>query len=149
MIGCIGTPVVLVFWLWDYLNWRSELHSDTPKIAFEQFKSLYVIAPEKWSQTYRGLFYLEKKETGDYFRSITTIETLVEFKTYHDYKQFLRFMSDIKKKKTDLKRLRKEAELVNSWQRDINNYREKANAELKEIAERIKYEQTQTQETEN
>lgn len=43
-------------------------------------------------------------------------------------------------KKINLARLKKEAELANNWQEDINRYRKKANAELKEMAERIKNE---------
>ena len=142
IVGVIVSVVLLIGFLWSYCDWHESINPSSPKITFNHFKNLYAIAPKKWVWTsHEGLVYIKEREGEDLFRYDSLIvRTPVEFKTYRDWYRFWRFKKRLDKKKINLARLQKEAELANDWQEDINRYRKKANAELKEMAERIKYE---------
>lgn len=143
-VGVIIGVLLLTGFICSYCDWHESINSSSPKITFNQFKNLYAIAPKKWVWTsHEGLVYIKEREGEDLFRYDSRfVRTPVEFKTYRDWYCFCRFKKRLDTKKINLARLKKEAELVNNWQEDINRYRKKANAELKEMAERIKNEQT-------
>ena len=136
--------LLLIGFIWSYCDWHESINFSSPKITFNQFKNLYAIAPKKWVWTsHEGLVYIKEREGEDLFRYDSRfVRTPVEFKTYRDWYRFWRFKKRLDKKKINLARLQKEAELANNWQEDIDRYRKKTNAELKEMAERIKNEQT-------
>lgn len=144
IMGVIVGALLLIGFIWSYCDWHESINSSSPKITFNQFKNLYAIAPKKWVWTsHEGLVYIKEREGDDLFRYDSRfVRTPVEFKTYRDWCRFCRFEKRLDKKKINLARLQKEAELANNWQEDIDRYRKKTNAELKEMAERIKNEQT-------
>ena len=144
IMGVIVSVLLLIGFIWSYCDWHESINSSSPKITFNQFKNLYAIAPKKWVWTSQeGLVYIKEREGEDLFRYDSRfVRTPVEFKTYRDWYRFCRFKKRLDTKKINLARLQKEAELANNWQEDINRYRKKTNAELKEMAERIKNEQT-------
>lgn len=144
IVGVIIGVLLLTGFICSYCDWHESINSSSPKITFNQFKNLYAIAPKKWVWTsHEGLVYIKEREGEDLFRYDSRfVRTPVEFKTYRDWYRFCRFKKRLDTKKINLARLKKEAELANNWQEDINRYRKKANAELKEMAERIKNEQT-------
>lgn len=142
IVGVIVGFLLLIEFICSYCDWHEYIDPSSPKITFNQFKNLYAIAPKKWVYTsHEGLVYIKEREGENLFRyDNRVIRTPVGFKTYRDWCRFWKFKKRLDKEKIDLARLKKEAELANNWQEDINRYRKKANAELKEMAERIKNE---------
>lgn len=82
------------------------------------------------------LFYLERDDDGELRKKIR-----VQFSSYSEYRKFENFVYSEKSRQDALKKLRLEGDLINSLQKDIDEYRKKTNVELKAMKEKIEAEQ--------
>lgn len=129
-------------------SWRNAQKPTSPKYTFAQFRNLYAIAPDNWRYKLPGtmeleldekfipLFYLERDDDGELRKKIR-----VQFSSYSEYRKFENFVYSEKSRQDALKKLRLEGDLINSLQKDIDEYRKKTNVELKAMKEKIEAEQ--------
>ena len=106
----IGFFPVVLFW---FLAWNDSRSSSYLKIKFKQFLTMYRINPNKWWLSEDGNVIYE-----DYAENIYQ-------NFYFSPIDFLRYEFFYKKKKKS-----KWEKVIISWQKDINDYREKYTEEL-------------------
>lgn len=106
------------FWL---LTWSDSRSSSYLKIKFKQFLTMYRINPDKWWLYEDGHVVYEDDAKNIYQQF------------YFSPIDFLRYMFLYKKKKKSKKKNnndKKWEKVIISWQKDINDYREKYTEEL-------------------
>lgn len=107
-----------IFWL---LTWSDSRSSSYLKIKFKQFLTMYRINPDKWWLQWDGSVIYEDDAENIYQQF------------YFSPIDFLRYKFFYKKKKKSKKKNnndKKWEKVVISWQKDINDYREKYTEEL-------------------
>lgn len=130
----VGVLIFLSCLLDDWHRTKAWADNYTVFISFRQFKSLYLIAPEKWDlkDTY-VVYKIYKPGVVEYFSY--TKDCI--FKHFFDYIQYLTFLDKHKKKQKENTRDESLAEVLKAWQNDINEYRQKSLEELKAEQEKI------------
>ena len=112
-VGC-GVYLFLV------LDYRSDI-KDEQTMSFSQFRSLYLVAPEKWYVRYcvtTRAFY------GD---------TPIYMKSYFDYLRLRCFAKKMMVNKQNKALMEERARLLKEWQQDINKFHEEGCDLLKEF----------------
>ncbi len=107
----------------DYCEWKYDrIDECCPKISFKTFKTMYEINPSAF-QKYESCV----KYNGDY----------VEFISYRDMKKYQRYSrienKNNKKEKSDKATI----QMLESFQKDIDNYRKKNESEIKQYSDAI------------
>ena len=113
---------VSIFWLFLYiifaLLYKSEIHGKQT-ITFREFCRISAVAPEKWKirdgAYYRLLYHHNRDNSDDEYIEIY-------MKTYFDYIRLSHMCSKRNKQKLEYKLDKERANLIKSWQLDINNY---------------------------
>lgn len=117
LIG-LAAFVCCFFWL---LAWNDSRSSNYLKIKFKQFLTMYRINPNKWWLSGGGNVTYEDD-----------VENIYQY-FYFSPIDFLRYEFFYKKKKKSKKKSNTDSKwekVVISWQKDINDYREKYTEEL-------------------
>ena len=107
-----------LFWL---LTWNDSRSSSYLKIKFKQFLTMYRISPDKW-YLYEGGIIIYEDDAENIYQQF-----------YFSPIDFLRYNFFYKKKKKSKKKNnvdKKWEKVIISWQKDINDYREKYTKEL-------------------
>lgn len=110
--------VCCFFWL---LVWNDSRSSNYLKIKFKQFLTMYRINPDKW-WLYEGGIVIYEDDAENIYQQF-----------YFSPIDFLRYKFFYKKKKKSKKKSNADSKwekVVISWQKDINDYREKYTEEL-------------------
>lgn len=102
-------------------------------ISFKQFKSLYLIAPDKWHLEDNYITYQIYKPGIKYHPIIK----ICFFKHFIDYIQYIIFLKQYRKERKENIQNSSLVEILAAWQKDINGYRQKSLEELKTEREKI------------
>ena len=113
----IGALLYCVF----TVTWLDSIDKTAPRITFDAFKKLYVIAPAKWDLGCDDVYY-----RGD-------DRQIIEFKHYIDVIRYNLFKDKVERDKEYLARIQNEKEFLASVQKDIESYRRENFAELERI----------------
>lgn len=108
--------VLLILYLIRSLMYRYET-SEFQKISYIQYLKISSVAPEKWEISdswYYYLYYCPRE--GDY----NCIEIFM--KSYFDMLRLRSLYKKKQKKKFNTVYIKKRAELIKQWQKDIDNY---------------------------
>lgn len=123
LIG-IGAFVALVLFMYCVFAfvWSSVTIKTSPRITFDAFKKLYIIAPAKWSLGYDDVGY--HGDDGWIY---------LEFKHYIDVLRYGFFKDKIERDNDYLEKMQNEKIFLASVQKDIDSYRRENLAELERI----------------
>lgn len=114
--------LLLVWFLYDYFYWRLSLSETAPRISFKTFKAMYELNP--YSFLLSSTFFEHNYK-------------LVEFNSYISLLRYYLFKHNLNKKYSmDIRRERTE-ELIESFQKDIDDYKEQQESELKQYSDAI------------
>lgn len=116
----IGLAAFFGCLLWP-LTWSDSRSSNYLKIKFKQFLIMYRINPDKW-WLYEGGIVVYEDDAENIYQQF-----------YFSPIDFLRYKFFYKKKKKSKKKSNADSKwekVVISWQKDINDYREKYTEEL-------------------
>lgn len=109
IIICVIILLVFLALLIDYCNWKIAIAKTAPRISFKTFKTMYELNPNSFllSSTYFKHDY-----------------KLAEFNSYISLLKYYLFKHNLDKKYSmDIRRERTE-ELIESFQKDIDDYKE-------------------------
>lgn len=111
MVGFLLSIMTIILVLVGVLAlcYQTEMERDAQKISYKTFLSLYNISPNSWVV---DLVCDELKYDGE----------PIYMRTYYDYVRFILFTHKQRKKYEDIKWAKKRAELIESWNNDINNF---------------------------
>lgn len=122
IIICVIILLVFLALLIDYCNWKIAIAKTAPRISFKTFKTMYELNPNSFllSSTYFKHDY-----------------KLAEFNSYISLLKYYLFKHNLDKKYSmDIRRERTE-ELIESFQKDIDDYKEQQKSELKQYSDAI------------
>lgn len=107
--------ILFVAYLIWIINWYESRDGCTSKIGFQQFLNLYSVAPHKWHLRDGWVGYeksaFSSSMTAFYFSQIDTI-------------RYILWKRGIEKNNEKIKINREMKSVIDSWQKDIDRYRE-------------------------
>ena len=111
-------PVLLL--VIGYFDWGPD--KTAPKISFNDFLHFYQAAPEKWKLWDDRVFYLKEKiymSGGDYLFTLP-VEKEIAFRTFHDFKLYVKWKKEFDKKEVEKKRRQNTVEFIEDVKKDVD-----------------------------
>lgn len=121
ILGVFFLLLSILFLIW-YIEWRCYLGETTPKISFKTFESIYDIDSKNFY-----LFDTWFKYNGK----------AVDFKSIIDVLRYAGFRRQLSKNKNNEIKIKKTIELINDFQKTIDEYKKSKESELKEYSDTI------------
>lgn len=127
IVTLVPTFILLLLYIIFILMYKSEIHGKQT-ITFREFCRISAVAPEKWKirdGAYCHLLYHHSRDNSD--------DEFIEIymKTYFDYIRLSHMCSKRNKQKLEYKLEKERANLIKSWQLDINNYYDEYTNQIK------------------
>lgn len=158
IVGTIALIIAFLGWLWDlfsnmedYGNYKCHCKNDGAlPISFEQFKSLYAVAPKKWgvNQDLNGevhYFYAEDSYGEIHFYAKNSHRTLSSkksqafyFKTLKDWKEYKKWFANLEKRKAEETNIMKMEEMLEYWKKDVEEWKEQGDTMISSATETAK-----------
>lgn len=117
----VGVIILLVFLalLFNYCDWKINVAKTAPRISFKTFKTMYELNPNSFllSSTYFKHNY-----------------KLAEFNSYISLLRYYLFKHNLDKEYSKERRRERTEDLIESFQKDIDDYKEQQESELKKYS---------------
>lgn len=147
IVAVIFGIVTFLGYLWDavtdkdnYDDYKYHCKNDGAlPISFEQFKSLYNVAPEKWgwNQDFNGeVHYFYEEDSQRIFSTRKT--QAFYFKTSKDWKNYKKWFANIEKRKAEEANIIKMEEMLEYWKEDVKEWKEQGSAMVSTAAKNLK-----------
>lgn len=132
LILCFFIAAVFLFCLlWLLSWWNSKIMTNGLRIKFKQFLTMYRIDPNRWRLDNDGSVLYEK-----YYANERALHQWFYFSPI-GFLRYKLFYKEKDKKKKKIKNDNRWEKIINSWQEDIDKYREKYTKELKDKIKEI------------
>lgn len=134
-IGCAVVIIGIIVYNIKRVRYTSWYEEGNPSLSFEEFLSFYNINPGRWEvknaydwdgEPYNMLVYYAKEG-----------KLIFSWKTNRDYKDYLKWTNDKKRREQDIKTAETLAKLTKNVRKDVQFYNEKAQNEAQETYDRI------------
>ena len=127
IVTLVPAFILLLLYIIFTLMYKSEIHGKQT-ITFREFCRISAVAPKKWKirdGAYCHLLYHHNRDNSD--------DEYIEIymKTYFDYIRLSHMCSKRNKQKLEYKLDKERANLIKSWQLDINNYYDEYTNQIK------------------
>lgn len=134
-IGCAVVIIGIIVYNIKRVRYTSWYEEGNPSLSFEEFLSFYNINPGRWEvknaydwdgEPYNMLVYYAKEG-----------KLIFSWKTNRDYKDYLKWTNDKKRREQDIKTAETLAKLTKNVRKDVQFYNKKAQNEAQETYDRI------------
>lgn len=124
IVVIISAIIFLVFiaLLFNYCDWKINIAKTAPRISFKTFKTMYELNPNSFLLS--STFFKHNYH-------------LAEFNSYISLLRYCLFKHNLNKKYSEERRRERTEELIESFQKDIDDYKEQQKSELKQYSDAI------------